>query len=58
MISADNANRSVAMRFDGMNTMEGRHLVFAYAAVVLIQGGYFVSVLLNWLKLRRSDGAN
>lgn len=43
------------MRFDGMNTMEGRHLVFAYAAVVLIQGGYFVSVLLNWRKLRRSN---
>jgi len=46
------------MRFDGMNTMEGRHLVFAYAAVALIQGGYFVSVLLNWLKLRRSDEAS
>ena len=29
------------MRFDGWNTMEGRHLVFAYAAVILIQGGYF-----------------
>jgi len=42
------------MRFDGMDTMEGRHLVFAYAAVVLIQGGYFLWVVLNWLKLGRS----
>ena len=30
------------MRFDGWNTMEGRHLVYAYALVILIQGGYFV----------------
>jgi hypothetical protein len=42
------------MRFDGMNTLEGRHLVFAYAAVILIQGGYFVWMLRSWLALNRS----
>jgi hypothetical protein len=40
------------MRFDGWNTIEGRHLVFIYAAVILIQGGYFVWVAVQWLKLR------
>jgi hypothetical protein len=40
------------MHFDGiMNTIEGRHLVFAYASVVLIQGGYFVWVVSRWLAL-------
>jgi drug/metabolite transporter superfamily protein YnfA len=40
-----------------MNTLEGRHLVFAYAAVILIQGGYFLWLVRNWLKLgRSSDG--
>ena len=39
------------MRFDGWNTMEGRHLVFAYVGVVLLQGGYFAWVAWNWLKL-------
>ena len=41
------------MRFDGWNTMEGRHLVFAYAAVILIQGGYFAWVAAQWRKLGR-----
>ena len=39
--------------FDGWNTIEGRHLVYIYAVVLLIQGGYFVYVASNWLKLRR-----
>jgi hypothetical protein len=39
------------MRFDGMNTLEGRHLVFAYGSVILVQGAYFCWVLRNWLKL-------
>ena len=44
------------MHFDGvMNTMEGRHLVFSYAAVALIQGGYFVWIVRNWLKLGRAE---
>jgi hypothetical protein len=43
------------MRFDGMNTLEGRHLVFAYASVILIQGGYFLWTLRNWFKLDRDE---
>ena len=39
------------MHFDGWNTIEGRHLVFAYAAVILIQGGYFAWIVWSWLKL-------
>ena len=51
-------SRSVAMHFDGvMNTMEGRHLVFAYVSVALIQGGYFAWVLMNWLKMNRAEDA-
>ena len=45
------------MRFDGMNTLEGRNLVFAYASVILIQGGYFAFTLRNWLKLARTEAA-
>jgi hypothetical protein len=41
------------MRFDGWNTIEGRHLVYIYAVVILIQGGYFVWVASQWLKLGR-----
>ena len=40
--------------FDGWNTLEGRHLVFVYATVILIQGGYFAFVASSWLKLRRT----
>ncbi len=43
------------MRFDGWNTLEGRHLVFAYASVILIQGGYFAWVFHNWLKLNADE---
>ena len=39
------------MHFDGMDTLAGRHLVFAYASVVLIQGAYFLWVVRNWFKL-------
>ena len=42
------------MRFDGFHTMEGRHLVFAYAAVILIQGGYLAWVVNQWRKLNPS----
>ena len=42
------------MRFDGWNTIEGRHLVFIYATVFLIQGGYFVWVIVSWLKSEKS----
>ena len=43
------------MRFDGFDTMEGRHLVFAYAAVILIQGGYLAWTASQWLKLSASE---
>ena len=43
------------MHFDGFNTMEGRHLVFAYAAVILIQGGYVAWVTYQYLKVGASN---
>jgi hypothetical protein len=43
------------MRFDGMDTLEGRHLVFAYASVFLIQGGYLLWLVRNWLKLNSEE---
>lgn len=42
------------MRFDGWNTIEGRHLVFVYGSVILIQGGYVLYISAQWLKLRFS----
>lgn len=39
------------MRFDGFDTMEGRHLVFAYATVFIIQLGYFGWVARQYFKL-------
>jgi len=45
------------MHFD-MNTMAGRHLVFAYASVILIQGGYFVWIVRNLFALNRSEQKN
>jgi hypothetical protein len=35
-----------------MHTLEGRHLVFAYAAVFLIQGGYLAWVFTEWRKTK------
>ena len=46
------------MHFDGFNTIEGRHLVFAYAAVFLVQGGYVAWIATRWFKLRRSGTAS
>lgn len=39
------------MRFDGFDTMEGRHLVFAYATVIIIQVGYFARVTVQFFKM-------
>ena len=39
------------MRFDGLDTMEGRHLVYAYATVLVFQLGYAGYVAVQWLKL-------
>lgn len=33
-------------------TMGGRHLVYAYAAVFLIQGGYIAWVAKEWFKTK------
>jgi hypothetical protein len=43
------------MRFDGWNTLEGRHLVLAYASVFVIQGGYLLWLVRNWLKLNADE---
>lgn len=43
------------MHFDGWNTIEGRHLVFAYAVIFLIQGGYFAWMIRNWLQLNHAE---
>lgn len=36
--------------FFNLSTMEHRHLLAAYATVVIIQGGYFILVLRGWLR--------
>ncbi len=33
------------------HTMAIRHLVAVYAVILLVQGGYFVSILRGWRKL-------
>jgi hypothetical protein len=44
------------MHFDGWNTLEGRHLVFIYATVFVVQSGYLAYVVGSWWKLsRRGD---
>ncbi len=43
------------MHFDGWNTIEGRHLVFAYTLVFLLQGAYAVWIAATWRKLDRAD---
>ena len=39
------------MRFDGFDTMEGRNLVYAYVAVLVLQLGYASYVALKWFGL-------
>jgi hypothetical protein len=39
------------MRFDGFDSMEGRHLVYAYATVLILQLGYAARVAWQWAKL-------
>jgi hypothetical protein len=39
------------MHFSWMDSIHSRHLVLAYAAVIAIQGGYFLWLVRNWLKL-------
>lgn len=42
------------MRFDGFDTMEGRHLVFAYATVIIIQAGYLIRVATKFFNLSQA----
>ena len=46
------------MHFDGWDTIEGRHLVFAYAAIFAVQGGYFGWMAVQWRKLARPRKSN
>lgn len=41
------------MHFDGWNTIEGRHLVFAYALVLLLQGGYAAWIARAWFQTQK-----
>ncbi len=38
-----------------LHTIEHRHLLYAYGAVILLQGAYFGSVLRSWVQLKRSS---
>lgn len=38
--------------FFNVSTMEHRHLLMAYAVVLLVQAGYFGWTALNWLRLK------
>jgi hypothetical protein len=40
--------------FFNVSTMEHRHLLMAYAVVLLVQAGFFAWIGLNWLRLKRS----
>ncbi len=42
-----------SLHIDPIGTIEGRHLVLIYATVFLVQGGYFLYVATQWLKLRK-----
>jgi hypothetical protein len=35
-----------------LSTMEHRHLLFAYAIVLIIQGGYAGWIARNWLRTK------
>lgn len=36
-----------------LSTIEHRHIVYAFGAVVLMQGGYFLVVANSWMRLKR-----
>ncbi len=46
------------MHIDPWSTLEGRHLVYAYAGVILIQGGYLLWIAEDWLNLSHADPEN
>ena len=39
------------MHFDSFATMAGRHLIYAYVTVAVVQLGYLGWVLRSWVKL-------
>lgn len=41
--------------FLNFSTMEHRHLLAAYATVLVIQGGYFFWVLRGWLRTKNPN---
>jgi hypothetical protein len=38
--------------FFNMSTMGHRHLLLAYAVVLVVQGGYFGWIALNWFRVK------
>ena len=38
-----------------LHTIEHRHIVYAYGIVILLQGGYFLSVARQWMRLKRPN---
>ena len=36
-----------------LHTIEHRHIVYAFSAVLLLQGGYLLTVANSWLRLKR-----
>ncbi len=38
-----------------MSDLGDRHLVLAYASVILIQGGYFLWMVRGWLRLNAEE---
>lgn len=38
--------------FFNISTMQHRHLLFAYATVLVIQGGYFGWIALSWFRTK------
>lgn len=37
-----------------LHTIEHRHIVYAFGLVILLQGGYFLSVASSWFRLNRT----
>jgi hypothetical protein len=39
--------------FVNFSSMPHRHLIFSYMVVLVIQGGYFASIVWNWRQTKR-----
>lgn len=42
--------------FFDLSTMEERHLLASYAVVLLVQGGFFLSIVMGWRALKKPRG--